>query len=258
MPDAAPAARGVYQPRRPQASPLFRLVSDHLQRLQTAYDERFAREYGPWRPVVAQVAGKFLACGVLDHGFARMRCDACAYEYLLAFSCKCRYFCPSCHAKRLVIWTTWLDSTLLAPVPHRQVVLTIPTADPLEFLARVLVHIPDTGHVTTRYYGWYANRPRGTREKAAPATADGPPTIVPAPRLAPTEASRRWAALLKQIFEVDPLACPSCHDAMRIVAFITQTSVIDQILTHLTPQQPVQAAIAPPWPQDRQGVQSLP
>ncbi len=37
------------------------------------------------------------------------------------------------------------------------------TADPLEFLARV-VHIPDKGHVTTRYYGWYANRPRGARE----------------------------------------------------------------------------------------------
>ena len=30
--------------------------------------------------------------------------DACAHEYLLAFSCKCRYFCPSCHAKRLAIW----------------------------------------------------------------------------------------------------------------------------------------------------------
>ncbi len=30
MPDAAPAARGVYKPRRSQASPLFRLVSDHL------------------------------------------------------------------------------------------------------------------------------------------------------------------------------------------------------------------------------------
>lgn len=51
------------------------------------YDERFAREYGPWRPVVAQVADKFLACGVLDHGFARIRCDACTHEYLLAFSC---------------------------------------------------------------------------------------------------------------------------------------------------------------------------
>jgi hypothetical protein len=57
--------------------------------------------------------------------------------------------------------------------------------------------------------------------------------IVTAPRLAPTEATRRWAALLQQIFEVDPLACPTCHGTMRIVAFITQASVIDQILTHL-------------------------
>ena len=105
MPDAAPAARGVYKPRRPQASPLFRLVSDHLHRLQTVYDERFAREYGPWRPVVTQVADKFLACGVLEHGFARFRCDTCTHGYLLAFSRKCRYFCLSCHAKRLAIWT---------------------------------------------------------------------------------------------------------------------------------------------------------
>ena len=29
-----------------------------------------------------------------------------------------------------------------------------------------------------------------------------------------------------------PLACPACHGAMRIVAFITQASVIDKILTH--------------------------
>jgi len=62
-------------PDGPQASRLFRLVSDHLQRLQTAYDDRFAREYGPWRPVVAQVHDTFLACGVLDRGFARIRCD---------------------------------------------------------------------------------------------------------------------------------------------------------------------------------------
>ena len=123
---AAPAARGVYQPRRPQASPLFRLVSDHRHRLQTVYVDRFAREYGPWRPVVAQVADKLLTCGVLDHGFSRIRCDACTHECLLAFSCQCRCFCPSCHAKRLAIWTQWLDTTLLAPVPHRQVVRTIP------------------------------------------------------------------------------------------------------------------------------------
>jgi len=43
----APAALGVYTPRRPQTSPVFRLVQDHMHRLHTVYDERFAREYGP-------------------------------------------------------------------------------------------------------------------------------------------------------------------------------------------------------------------
>jgi len=105
--------------------------------------------------------------------------------------------------------------------------------DPLECLARALVHIPDKGHVTTRYYGWYANRPRGMRGTAATAAAAVPPAIVPAPRLAPTEASRRWAAVLQQIFEVDPLACPTCRGPMRIIACITQASVIDQILAPL-------------------------
>ena len=91
----------------------------------------------------------------------------------------------------------------------------------------------DKGHVTTRYYGWYANRPRGMRRQAEPVALEAPPVILPAPRLAPTEAARRWAALLQQIFEVDPLACPTCRGPMRILAFITQTAVIDQILTHL-------------------------
>ena len=87
------------------------------------------------------------------------------------------------------------------------------------------------GHVTTRYYGWYALRSRGMREKAAPAATDGPPAIVPAPRLALIEATRRWAALLRRFSR--PLACPTCHGPMRVVAFITQTSVIDRILVHL-------------------------
>jgi hypothetical protein len=51
------------------------------------------------RPIAnaSQTAGKLLvgsACGILKHGFARVRCGSCKHEFLLAFSCKCRYFCP--------------------------------------------------------------------------------------------------------------------------------------------------------------------
>jgi hypothetical protein len=68
------------------------LVSDHCRAFHHACDERFAPVYGDWRPVVREVADKFLAWGVLDHGFARVRSDACTHEYLLAFSCKARNF----------------------------------------------------------------------------------------------------------------------------------------------------------------------
>jgi hypothetical protein len=35
------------------------------------------------------------------------------------------------------------------------------------------------------------------------------------------EARRRWAEVLRRIFEVDPLVCPRCGRAMQIVAFLT-------------------------------------
>jgi len=74
------------------------------------------------------------------------------------------------------------------------------------------------------------------------------PAIVSAPRLAPTEASRRWATLLQQIVEVDPLVCPTCHGPMRVVAFITQPPVIDQILTHLRTRASREAHAGPRSP----------
>jgi hypothetical protein len=43
---------------------------------------------------------------------------------------------------------------------------------------------------------------------------------------------KRLAELLKRIFEVDPLACPRCGAAMRIIAFILDGAVIAAILRH--------------------------
>jgi hypothetical protein len=126
QPRQTTAPSGVYRPRRPQASPLYRLIDDHFDEFCTVYEERFSRRWGYWRSVVGEVVEKFQACGILKHGFARVRCDSCKHEFLLAFSCKCRYFCPSCHAKRLAIWGIWLEETLLADAPHRQVVLSVP------------------------------------------------------------------------------------------------------------------------------------
>ncbi len=107
------------------------------------------------------------------------------------------------------------------------------TLDVLEFLARVVSHIPNKGQVLQRYYGWYANRTRGIRRRTAPhgqASAVAG-EVEPVPPSLP-EARRCWAELRRRI-EVDPLRCSRCAPEMRSVAFITQPRVIDRILTHL-------------------------
>ena len=106
------------------------------------------------------------------------------------------------------------------------------TVDALEFLARVVAHIPHKGQVLQRSYGWYANRTRGIRRQAG---ADEQPPVVDAPPVpdALRAARRRWADWLRRIFEIDPLRCPRCGHAMRMVAFITAPAVIDRILAHL-------------------------
>ena len=49
-----------------------------------------------------------------------------------------------------------------------------------------------------------------------------------------TRAMRRsWAQLIKRIYEVDPLVCPSCGSEMKVIAFITEHAVVDRILRHL-------------------------
>ncbi|MFY0579741.1 transposase zinc-binding domain-containing protein [Cystobacter fuscus] len=48
------------------------------------------------RPAPVRGAGRarYLECGVLAHGFARVRCESCKDELPVAFSCKGRGVCP--------------------------------------------------------------------------------------------------------------------------------------------------------------------
>jgi len=43
-----------------------------------------------------------------------------------------------------------------------------------------------------------------------------------------------WAALIKSVYEVDPLQCPNCGGRMKIISFIEkcQPAVIEKILKH--------------------------
>jgi hypothetical protein len=125
---AAPAPSPVYHPRNPADSPLWKLLDDHYQTFRSHYPSVFEKRHGFFRPVVDEVVEDYLACGDLREGFARIRCPrpGCRNEMLLAFSCRGRWFCPSCHQKRVLQFADQTVESILYPVPHRQYVFTIP------------------------------------------------------------------------------------------------------------------------------------
>jgi hypothetical protein len=75
---------GIYQPRNPQASSYFHCVQDHFEQLQILWQDRYEPRYGFWRPRVTDVIYRYLECGDLHFGFARVKCQYCGHEYLLA------------------------------------------------------------------------------------------------------------------------------------------------------------------------------
>jgi hypothetical protein len=101
-------------------------------------------------------------------------------------------------------------------------------SDPMEFLARVLIHIPEPGKHTAHYWGIYSCRSRLRPHSSSPP--DEQPNPSSARR---SELRKRWAHLIQRVYQVDPLRCPRCGSKMRIIAFITKPRVIRRILDHL-------------------------
>ena len=423
-------AKGEYRGRRPKQSPLWQVFDRHFDEFLKVYDERYAPTYGPLRDAIPRVVGRFLKCGILDYGLARIRCPECHDEWLLGFSCRGKCLCPSCGKKRQLEFGELLEGRILESVPHRHVVLSVPrrlrpffmrhrerlskltragyetikellqaavgntdsvpgavvctqtygnlldghphlhmlvswglfdrvggflraaavpdeetieklfrakvlallrdegaiddklianllswkhtgfsahvgnelsgtdrvaleavaqylvhppvvlgrilsegTAgqvlyqaderhprhkgnfrvfDPLDFIAPVVCHIPDAHEKGRIFYGFYSARARGWRRaQGLPMGPSGGSAASAACEAAdsdqaPLEVRSRWAALIKKVWEVDPLVCRRCGAKRKIVAFIEDDKVITRILSHLELLSPGDDSRGPP------------
>ena len=120
---AAPAHTAHYERRRPEETILHSLVREHLETFLAQVEART----GTGLPgFVKDEFEAFPECGILAHGFLRVRCAQCAHEKLVAFSCKRRGFCPSCGARRMAQSAAYLVDQVIPRVPVRQWVLSFP------------------------------------------------------------------------------------------------------------------------------------
>ena len=130
---AASAHTVQYERRRPEQTLLHRLVREHLE---TFLAQVQARTGTGLPEFVRDEFEAFLECGILAHGFLRVRCADCAHEKLVAFSCKRRGFCPSCGARRMAESAAVLVDEVIPRVPVRQWVLSFPIGLRILFASR--------------------------------------------------------------------------------------------------------------------------
>jgi len=114
----------VYRPRAAEHTVLHQVVALHLEAFLGAVAEAGAGAGLP--QFVEREFREFLTCGVFEGGVARFRCEGCAREHLVPFSCKGRGWCPSCGGRRMTERAAHLVDAVLPRVPVRQWVLTVP------------------------------------------------------------------------------------------------------------------------------------
>ena len=116
-PDGAPVH---YERHRPELTTLYRLVQQHAATFFAQAEDAAGADLPQF---VKDEFDAFLECGILAHGFLRLRCGDCGHDKLVAFSCKRRGFCPSCGARRMSQTAAHLLDHV---IPHVQWVLSLP------------------------------------------------------------------------------------------------------------------------------------
>ena len=113
---------------------------------------------------------------------------------------------------------------------HRWHKKNFETFDRTDFIAAVTAHVPNHRQKYINAYGDYSNKTRGWKAKKGLASSGGESKV-------PTDIQRKfrqsWAKLIQMVWEVDPLACPKCGKAMKIVAIVEDESLVETTLRQL-------------------------
>jgi hypothetical protein len=135
------------------------------------------------------------------------------------------------------------------PVPHLTGNLRLPKFIPDDKSRRVRAqqHTPFTGDAGQAGRG---NPPKTCGEEQQKTPAERHAAMTP-----DQVRGRFWAQCLKRVFNIDMQTCSACGGAVKVIACIEDSAVIEKILAHLNEKAlPVQA---PPLPKCRAPPQSV-
>ena len=183
-PHVGTASSRRYERRRPEKTPLYKIVSEHLE----GWLKIWAVAEQPVSAHVERELRSYLTCGILCFGFGRARCTSCGQGFVVAFSCKGRGVCPSCNGRRMAQTAAHLVDRVIPPVPVRQWVISVPKR-----LRCFLADRPSAVAALTRIFIEEIERLLCT---AAGSTRDGHRPSVARPRLGAVSFLHRFGSAI--------------------------------------------------------------
>ena len=145
-----------------------------------------------------------------------------------------KYMNKSFYSQERVIYKEGNQKVLYKGEYHKGLKRNFETLSPVDFVAAVTAHIPEKHQKYVNYYGYYSSKTRGMRKKTKEKSENE--SIIKIKKES-SESQRiykkKWAVLIKKVYETNPLECPKCGTEMRIISYIDDKAVIKRILQHL-------------------------
>lgn len=198
---------------------LQQIFSDHYEEIKYTLKTR---------PVVLESIEKMIHCGDPSFGGAMYGCPSCGALKFVPFRCKSR-FCPSCSNLYSIQRTTSMSlssfSAFIGIVSLPSPKLVVETIPSMEFIKRLIIHIPDKHFKMIRYYGLYNSTVSLSdtvlRAKLIPAVHPSKHSFL--------RSLSRWRLSLIASFSSDPLLC-SCGCNLELLFLKFKKTTLDDLL----------------------------
>jgi hypothetical protein len=109
------------------------------------------------------------------------------------------------------------------------------TLKPVDFIAKLTLHIPNRYQNVRRYAGFYSSN---IRRKVRLAKADKPPDAAQPVLEVKAPVKPKWATLIARVFGEIPIKCPRCGTAMDLKEFVFDMRWITKVIPELSRAPP--------------------
>jgi hypothetical protein len=143
--------------RRPQGTPLHRVLREHLP----GYLAQKIADGHPAPDFVVREFEAVMRCGDPDYGQAVLVCMPCGQGTVVPYTCKRRGFCPDCNERRMMDRSEFIVDSIIGQTPVRHWIQSLPP--PFRFILaysaeHITVFLTAYTDALSHYQRWRARR----------------------------------------------------------------------------------------------------